>query len=105
MAVTVTTYWQGLFGPAVGVVGSIGPIAAADVPSTQATDAETTAAVAAEAVARNVAIAVAMAAGPPQMTEAARDLLTPALGLWIVNTTTSKLNFCNGVTWEVVTSA
>jgi len=42
---------------------------------------------------------------PPPMTETARDLLTPAFGWIIANTTTSKLNFYNGSAWEVITSA
>lgn len=43
---------------------------------------------------------------PPQLTTAARDaLVSPPQGLCIYNTTTKKLNFYNGVTWEQVTSA
>lgn len=41
----------------------------------------------------------------PRYTTTARDALSPAAGLTIYNTTTNKLNFYNGSSWEVVTSA
>ena len=37
---------------------------------------------------------------PPRMNQAQRDLLTPAEGLVIYNTTTKKPNFYNGVEWR-----
>jgi len=42
---------------------------------------------------------------PGSFTTAARDALTPAAGWTIYNTSTNKLNFYNGATWEAVTSA
>jgi hypothetical protein len=42
---------------------------------------------------------------PPRMTTTNRDLLTPASGLLVFNSSTNKLNFYNGSSWEVVTSA
>lgn len=43
---------------------------------------------------------------PPRMTTTQRDAIsTPATGLMVYNTTTNKLNFYNGTTWEEVTSA
>lgn len=42
----------------------------------------------------------------PTMTTTQRDAIpTPATGLTIFNSTTSKINFYNGAAWEVVTSA
>ncbi len=42
---------------------------------------------------------------PPRMTTTDRDnISTPAAGLTIYNTTTNKLNFYNGSSWEAVTS-
>lgn len=42
----------------------------------------------------------------PSFTTTARDAIsTPATGLTIYNTTTNKLNFYNGSSWEAVTSA
>ena len=42
---------------------------------------------------------------PTVMTEVARNaILVPALGQFIYNSTSNKLNFYNGATWEEVTS-
>ena len=37
---------------------------------------------------------------PPRMTQAERDLITPAEGLMIYNTTSKKPNFYNGLEWR-----
>jgi len=43
---------------------------------------------------------------PPRMTTVERDAITtPAGGLMVFNTTTSKMNFYNGSVWEEITSA
>lgn len=43
---------------------------------------------------------------PPRMTTIQRDAISsPASGLMVFNTTTSKMNFYNGSAWEVITSA
>jgi hypothetical protein len=43
---------------------------------------------------------------PPRMTGTQRDAIaTPPAGLMVYNAVTNKLNFYNGATWEVVTSA
>ena len=43
---------------------------------------------------------------PPRMTTTQRNAISsPAAGLMIYNTSTNKLNFFNGSTWEAVTSA
>ena len=43
---------------------------------------------------------------PPRMTTVERDAISsPAAGLMIFNTTTSKMNFYNGSAWEEITSA
>ena len=43
---------------------------------------------------------------PPRMTEAERDLIgTPSPALFIYNTTTSKLNYYDGSSWQVATDA
>lgn len=43
---------------------------------------------------------------PTKLTTTQRDALSsPIAGLMIYNTTTNKMNFYNGSTWEVITSS
>lgn len=42
---------------------------------------------------------------PPRMDTTQRDAISAVAGLMIYNTSTNKLNFYNGSTWEVITSA